>query len=365
MSLNNHPRRSQKHANSPPPLLSNSFRKSDTFSARTNLRSSLFNPNITSSRRPQRSPTSLDEDFVLDQAQLAATRQEIVDKYLRDVDDVLQGNSVDSCLQFLNNQHVLAVPTAVANQIIIPDSMELDEKKVVAEHHHHCSDSGLGSSIDTPQQGTPSQQSKMMGYANSLQDTQSSASALSSVTTAGTVQSAITKSFSAEFINSQSSGPALSAEALKHIQLKIIDPLLANLDLKDFHPLIAAVPCQAQAKIICNLRDLEKQFLYGAPVSAKTYLSACAVAYYNGRNVKRFSSSAKSFLKFWQFSIRCLHTTAQLLTERDQKRPSDRPYTNNYFLDLVQQINRYAGIMRATRERQERGEPADEMDYTP
>jgi len=359
-----HPRRTLA---SPPPLLINSLRKSDTFSARTGLRSDLYNPRENPSFRPQRSPTSLDESFVINQAQLAATRQELVDKYLKDVDDALQGDSSDASLNFLNNQQVLAVPSAVADQIIIPeDLMDVDEKKNPAEHLH-CSDSGLGSSVDTPQQGTESHRklthSTML--ANPPKDTRTLASALSGATSATTVHSAITKSFSAESINSQNTGPALSADGLKHIQENILDPLLANLSLKEFHPLITAVPSQAQAKIISNLRDLEKQFLYGAPVSAKTYLSACAVAYYHGRNVKRFSSSPKSFLKFWEFSIQCLHTTVDFLTERDQKRPSDRPYTNNYFLDLVEQINRYAAIMRHTREKEERGENTDEMDYSP
>lgn len=79
----------------------------------------------------------------------------------------------------------------------------------------------------------------------------------------------------------------------------------------------------------------------------------------------RFSVSANSFQKFWDFTIQCLHTTVDLIPERDQRRPSDRPYTNSYFLDLVEQIRRYAEIMRRTREKEANGEDLDEMDFSP
>jgi len=79
----------------------------------------------------------------------------------------------------------------------------------------------------------------------------------------------------------------------------------------------------------------------------------------------KFSLSANSFSKFWEFSIQCLHTTVEYLAERDQRRPSDRPYTNNYFLDLVEQIRRYADIMARSREKEANGEPLDDMDYSP
>lgn len=71
------------------------------------------------------------------------------------------------------------------------------------------------------------------------------------------------------------------------------------------------------------------------------------------------------------------------LHESDQRAPADRPYTQGYFCDLVEQvrlnellrklldidsklqIRRYATILAATREKQAKGEKLDEMDYTP
>jgi len=39
------------------------------------------------------------------------------------------------------------------------------------------------------------------------------------------------------------------------------------------------------------------------------------------------------------------------LNDRDQRLPTDRPYTNGYFLDLVSQVRRYAALIRANRDR--------------
>lgn len=52
------------------------------------------------------------------------------------------------------------------------------------------------------------------------------------------------------------------------------------------------------------------------------------------------------------------------LNERDQRLPTDRPYTNGYFLDLVAQIRQYAAMIAASRERaRARGEQADATRY--
>lgn len=99
--------------------------------------------------------------------------------------------------------------------------------------------------------------------------------------------------------------------------------------------------------------------------------------------VKEHSRTPTKYLQFCERTIRVLHTTVTTLHESDQRAPSDRPYTQGYFFDLVEQvrfgksdslqtvinlivqIRRYATILAATRERQEKGEKADEMDYSP
>jgi hypothetical protein len=46
-----------------------------------------------------------------------------------------------------------------------------------------------------------------------------------------------------------------------------------------------------------------------------------------------------------------LHTSASHLNDRDQRLPTDRPYTNGYFVDLVSQVRRYAAMIRASQDR--------------
>ena len=72
--------------------------------------------------------------------------------------------------------------------------------------------------------------------------------------------------------------------------------------------------------------------------------------------------SAKSYLTFCETSIQCIHTTVDHIGERDQRRPTDAPYTNGYFLDLVGQIRQYASEVAATRQRQAAGEGPSEKD---
>lgn len=113
--------------------------------------------------------------------------------------------------------------------------------------------------------------------------------------------------------------------------------------MKDFHPLIKDVPRRIGEKNICNLRDLEKTLIFLAP---------------------ELSATPASYLSFCERSIQLLHATVDSLPEQDQRLPSDRPYTNGYFLDLIEQIRRYAAIMAATRRKEEEGEELDEMDYS-
>lgn len=64
---------------------------------------------------------------------------------------------------------------------------------------------------------------------------------------------------------------------------------------------------------------------------------------------KKLHKSA--YLRFGEFTIQCLHSTLPYLPERDHCRPEDPPYTNGYFLDLVEQMRRYAAIIGQSRER--------------
>jgi hypothetical protein len=52
----------------------------------------------------------------------------------------------------------------------------------------------------------------------------------------------------------------------------------------------------------------------------------------------------------------------EFLSDREQTRPHDRPYTNGYFVDLVDQIKQYAQQVQAAKEKEEKGEKLGEMD---
>ncbi len=181
-------------------------------------------------------------------------------------------------------------------------------------------------------------------------------------TSVSSTHSAVTRSFSA--LGASEEKHTLGEYACKQIHDSIIKPILAEESLKDFHPLIKDVPRRIGEKNICNLRDLEKTLIFLAPVSGIRYLSQSAKAYCIFRGLKELSATSASYLRFCERSIQLLHTTVEHLSEQDQRLPSDRPYTNNYFLDLIEQIRRYAAIMAATREKQEKGEELDEMDYS-
>jgi hypothetical protein len=348
------------------------LRKSNTFTMRTKSATSV-DPFEVAAFLPKRSPTdpkSL-EFLVNEEGRLNAHQQDVA-KLLKQFDDQFYSpkHTVPDA-SILNEKDVLAVPTFMVDTIIVSDPMDIDKKPIV-DHHHHGSDSGIGTSAATSHNGMILRALQGLALdawhltANTLIErhaptraagrTSSRASIISTHTT-------ITKSASS-LGNPPDTSHFLSPEAVRHIKKHIIQPILREPALKEFHPLIEDIPRRIGAKFIANLRDLEKTLFFLAPVSAGTFVFACAVAY-RSRFRKDFSRSPKSFLRFCETSIQCLHTTVDLLCEKDQRRPSDRPYTNNYFIDLVEQIRRYAEIMARTREKEAKGETLDDMDYSP
>lgn len=156
----------------------------------------------------------------------------------------------------------------------------------------------------------------------------------------------------------------LSEFACEQIHNHIVKPILQQKALKDFHPLVRGVPRRIGSREITNLRDLEKTLIFLAPVSIRCGLSDHAVAYFRSM-FQDYSRTPSAYLNFCETYIDCLHATVDIVHESDHCSPSDRPYTNSYFIDLVGQIRRYAQIVAATRAKQDRGEELDEMDVTP
>jgi len=177
-------------------------------------------------------------------------------------------------------------------------------------------------------------------------------------------RSAITRSISSTASSATAISSFLGDYAAKQIQKHIITPLLRQKALKDFHPLVHGLPRRICQKEITCLRDLEKTLIFLAPVSGPLGLDEGVYTNYILPSLKKWSASKTSYLNFCETSIQCIHTTVDHLNERDQRRPSDRPYTNGYFLDLVEQIRQYAAMMAASRARQAAGEEAKDMDYS-
>lgn len=183
--------------------------------------------------------------------------------------------------------------------------------------HDHASDSGLGSSISSSQ-GMMSEKGKVAAGQLSVQGFEPSAL---------TTQSAITSSVSA--LQSNALGKrSLSALACKQVEALVMIPILKEERLKPFHPLVESIPQLVENKEIACLRDIEKTLLWLAPQRA---------------------TSGTSYFRFCEFTIQCLHTSLYHINELDQRLPSDRPYTNGYFLDLIEQVRRHAAIIHESR----------------
>jgi uncharacterized C2H2 Zn-finger protein len=312
---------------------------------------------------PKRSPTSVDnlEELLHD----AAVRR--VTNLLADFDKKLAGHPTDAT-NILNDPEVLPLPSFMLDCTTLDeDPMDIEPKSSQRSPHEHASDSGLGSSISGSKYGM----SPFHRPASHLQPTDIYKGDAAQSTSCGSISSAITSTHSAvtgsfTALDSQEGKHTLGEYACQTIHDHIIKPILAEKSLEDFHPLIKDVPRRIGNKDINNLRDLEKTLIFLAPVSENIYASSeVAITHCILRCFKEFSTTPNKYLRFCERSIQLLHATVDHLSEQDQRLPTDRPYTNRYFLDLVEQIRRYAAIMAATRQKEENGEELDEMDYHP
>ncbi|KAE8444708.1 hypothetical protein EG329_014366 [Mollisiaceae sp. DMI_Dod_QoI] len=202
------------------------------------------------------------------------------------------------------------------------------------------SDSGLGSSI---------------GSMSGKKAAETQTASVSDVAASAITRSAAAHSSTIENL------PRLSARATNRITEHILKPLLAKPSLKDFHTIVKDCPRRIHAKEIVCLRDLEKTLIFMAPVSEIRDDVVGGVAHCILR-LKERTKSAALYLDFCLTSIRCIQATVEYLTDREQTRPHDRPYTNGYFVDLVDQIKQYAQQVQAAKEKEAKGETLDEMD---
>ncbi|KAH8762852.1 putative zinc finger transcription factor ace1 [Hyaloscypha sp. PMI_1271] len=249
---------------------------------------------------------------------------------------------------FLN--HTVATPTTESYGPIMDGVMTQEPasigRRLRPRHNRRpsrYSDSGLGSSIG-------SRSGKNAADADASDDQCTKLVAASAITRSAAAHSSTIESL-----------PRLSARASNRITEHILRPLLAKQSLKDFHPIVKDCPRRIHGKEIVCLRDLEKTLIFMAPVSGFPNDVAGGVAHWFSR-LKERTKTAALYLDFCLTSIRCIQATVEFLSDREQTRPHDRPYTNGYFVDLVDQIKQYAQQVQAAKEKEEKGEKLGEMD---
>lgn len=331
------------------------LRKSATFHSPTSPPDQEDDPILNIPRLPKRSPTC---PKALEDA-VAAGEKRAAD-ILGAFEHNLPGSrdSSSDSLRILDVED-LPVPRFIINAHVGElDCMDIDQpddhhpispsRGRLQAHKHHSSDSGIGSTVTDSEDMNKSH--------IKLEKT----SPLSSV---HEIQSGINGS-------TTNAGPeigtthVLSEAACRKINEHIIVPIVRDSSLKNYHRFVTSIPYRVARKEITCLRDLEKVLLFLAPVSGSCCIWTRSLAHALLCDLKKWSVSRASFIKFCEASIQCIHTTVEYLNEPDQRRPTDAPYTNGYFLDLTEQMRQYAAMITASRERLAAGRAPTEDDYT-
>ncbi|RVX69940.1 hypothetical protein B0A52_05775 [Exophiala mesophila] len=156
--------------------------------------------------------------------------------------------------------------------------------------------------------------------------------------------------------------PQLSSFAKKKVKDYIITPILEESRFQTLHPLVTALGTRTN-KSIRSLRDLEQSLIFQPLVST-------LISRYPTRSDipgKTLAISTQLYRSFGEFTIQLVIDTYQQLSESEQRRASDRPYDNGYFLDLVQQVNRLASHIGSSSSASESAtvEESDDMAYSP
>ncbi|KIW48227.1 uncharacterized protein PV06_00836 [Exophiala oligosperma] len=176
-----------------------------------------------------------------------------------------------------------------------------------------------------------------------------------------TPPSAVTESVAPRLSRPNLRHPPLTVSARNKLKKHIISPILEETRFENFHPFVTALGSKANKNIKC-LRDLEQSLIFQPLVSTliDQDLSETDAAH------KTFAISRHLYRAFGEFTIQLVVDAYQHLSESEQRRASDRPYDNGYFLDLVQQVNQLAShIGSSSRDPQSEGaEDNDEMSYS-
>ena len=357
-----HPRRRAASPRIQPPSLDGlAICKGATFHA-SKPPSAENDPVLNIATLPQRSPTS--PEYLAD---VVAGKDAYLLKLLDSIDKKLEGDNATIPTD-LTDANAFPVPRFLIahaasgcnpsdfNDNILSNLAKKQQQQPKRNQHEHLSDSGLGTSVsgDSIGEANPMRQCRFCdssepGHAD-LHEAQ--------IASKRSVYQSV-KPQDPPHIDLK-----LSTEAEQKIKKFIIDPILAEDRLKDYHGLIKDIPQRIGDRAITCLRDLEKTLIYLAPVSTNFGNGELPLAYAFG-HAKSKAKSAAAYLNFAETSIQCIVRTVDHLQERELRRPTDRPYTNNYFLDLAQQVRQYARIMAVSRQKQREGKPMSKEDWTP
>lgn len=349
-----------------------SIRKGDTFHPNTNTSKSSFWDPLESSSSSMTVTRSTTAPQALEDLLIGAGERQVANLLTR-VDKAIAAQSKVALSNVLSEPEVLPVPTFMVDG-------SNAEQKTRTRHHSHSSDSGLGSSVAD---STDSHESSSTSTAKKSTHTGKHArQSFKNYTDSREATGGKKKQSMSSISNASDEERGLSKYAADQIHKHIVQPILAEESLKEFHGLVKSVPSRIGDKEIKNLRELEKTLIFLAPVSQRIRCDSDRAFTHGCFGVKDFSRSPSKYLRFCERTIRVLHTTVTTLHESDQRAPTDRPYTQGYFFELVEQvrsgfltprgavklinivvqIRRYATILAATRAKQAKGEKLGPMD---
>lgn len=328
-----------------------SIKKGTTFHSPSSNKSPLFNPLEKAVDLRSMTARSTTSPKALEDLLIGAGERRAAD-LLAKVDQVIADNSSAAALgKLLSEPEALPEPRCVRDETALEDISEENR-----DSPNNAYDSGLGSSIADSDEFETKKAETTKGIVDSPH---CNIYCRRRSLTDRCLGSAIKKPLCGD----SNLDDHLSEFACEQIHNNIVKPILREKSLQSFHPLVRGVPRRIGTREITTLRDLEKTLIFLAPVSIRCGLSDYAVAYFRSFH-QDYSRSPSDYLNFCEIYIDCLHATVDIVHESDHCLPSDRPYTNNYFFDLVAQIRRYAQIVAITRSKQQKGEPLDEMDVT-
>lgn len=313
------------------------LQKGATFHSPSSPKSAAADEDILPPRLT-RSQSQLDDVTDANRRRMAITRTT-----LNDIDEALANTSLTESKPKKKSAFrdtSAPVPRGLFSLPVVDPAMAKEQERrvlrprSVRRTRQHASDSGLGSSLA------------------STNDKASAADAAPKNNTKTQVAARSTTT------SNNNLAPSLSRRAVNRIHEHTLRPLLEKPTLKPFESIVLDIPSRIRSKEIICLRDVEKTLIFMAPVSQLlTGVGVWSDAYRKLR-LKEKAKTAALYMDFCLTSIRCVQATVEYLTDHEQVRPADRPYTNGYFIDLKEQIYEY-GRQLATKEN---GDLPNEMD---